>query len=238
MLIRGGTMNRKYQMIAFAVIFISAASAFSPARAQQQEKKSDILMISVGMPKENIYAVYPAQYQLKDYMKDGMEVIVFNDYLTSHKGDIITFYLKNGKVHWWDKVHGPKTNISSEDQKVYKGMTKEKLYEAYPAIYQIQHYEKGDMEVIMFDDYLTKDIGDTVTFYLKNGKVDWWDKVQVNATPEDRLAAVMNRTTHAQQGLSQDDSSLIRTVGGIKEGRHLDNMGAGIGTLKRYLKER
>ncbi len=231
-------MNKKYQQAAFLIIFLTITAIFSSAHAQQQEKKSDVLMIAVGMPKENIYAVYPAQYQLKDYVKGGVEVIVFNDYLTSNKGDTITFYLKDGKVYWWDKVQGPKTNISSEDQKIYTGMTKEKLYQAYPARYQIQCYEKGNMEVIMFDDYLTKDIGDTITFYLKDGKVDWWDKVQVNATPEDRLAAVLNRTAHAQPGLSPDDSSLIRTVGGIKEGRHLDNMGAGIGTLKRYLKER
>ena len=93
-------MNKKYQQAAFLIIFLTITAIFSSAHAQQQEKKSEVLMIAVGMPKENIYAVYPAQYQLKDYVKGGVEVIVFNDYLTSNKGDTITFYLKDGKVYW------------------------------------------------------------------------------------------------------------------------------------------
>lgn len=229
-------MNNKFRITITTLIFISLGTTFSFAQtAQDRNTPSSSPEIYVGMPKDKIYKVYPLRYQIKDYTKDKMEVMVFNDYITPQIGDTITFYLKDGKVEWWDKVQAPQTKQAPDNPKIYAGMSRKEVYEAYPVKYQLQDYVKGAMEIIIFNDYLTADAGDTITFYLKDGKVDWWDKVQANITPEERLRAVLNRAAHAQAGtLPSDAVGADPTISYLKQRDRADSTGSG--NVKKYLK--
>ena len=226
-------MNKKYQISILTLIFVSMIAAFSFAQTMQDAKiPSGGQMIYVGMPKNELYKVYPPKYQLKDYVKNGLEVMIFDDYITPQIGDTITFYLEDGKVGWWDKVRAPQQKTASDSVKIYAGMSRKEVYDAYPLQYQLQDYLKGNMEMIIFDDYLTPEVGDTITFYLKDDKVTWWDKVQANATPEERLKAILNRSAHAQGGLSEGPAG--SGVPWVKQSDRADDMGSS--NVKKYMK--
>ena len=228
-------MNRKYRMPIFTLIFICVIAALAFAQAAQGGKApAGVPAIYVGMPKNDLYKVYSPKYQLKNYVKDGIEVIVFDDYITPQIGDTINFYLQDGKVKWWDKVQTPQEKKAADNVKIYAGMSRKEVYDAYPIKYQLQDYLKGSMEMMIFDDYLTAEIGDTITFYLKDGKVTWWDKVQANATPEERLKAILNRSAHAQDNLSEGGASDSQGVPWIKRSDRADTIGAS--GVRRHLK--
>ncbi|MHC4123965.1 MAG: hypothetical protein ACYSSI_10360 [Planctomycetota bacterium] len=59
---------------------------------------------------------------------------------------------------------------------VYVGMSKEALYEVYTPVQQKGYKQIGDEEWIEFSEWMTAESGDTITFYLKGGKVKGWDK--------------------------------------------------------------
>jgi flagellar basal body L-ring protein FlgH len=123
---------------------------------------------------------------------------------------------------------------SPEMQKVYPGMPKEELYQIYPVKYQIKHIANENREMIVFDDYLTNDPGDTVTFYVKDGKVAWWDKEKASPTPEERLNEVLNRSAHAKGGIPMAVSGQEAAIAGAKK-QDLDNR-RGYSNLKRLQK--
>ena len=58
---------------------------------------------------------------------------------------------------------------------VYKGMPREDLEEAgYTKRILIYHDRQGREEYMCFSDWLTPQYGDTVTFYILDGKVEDW----------------------------------------------------------------
>ena len=60
---------------------------------------------------------------------------------------------------------------------VYVGMPKEDLYKTGFTRYMQKGYrQEGNEEWITFLDYMTEEPGDTITFYLKDGKVAGWKK--------------------------------------------------------------
>ncbi|MFA5008526.1 MAG: hypothetical protein WC546_04835 [Candidatus Omnitrophota bacterium] len=124
---------------------------------------------------------------------------------------------------------------ASDKPKLYEGMPKEEIYKVYPQKYQIQDYAKDNLEVVIFDDYLTETAGDTITFYLKGGKVSWWDKVQASPTPEENLQAILNRNKHKQEDSSMNQNG-NNTIIKIKDKQHLDD--AGYDRTKTYFKEK
>ena len=75
----------------------------------------------------------------------------------------------------------------------YVGMTKDELFEIYPSEHQTNYFQKFNADVYTFDDYLSEDEGDTITFCLKEGKIAWWDKNKANPTPEERLKQLTER---------------------------------------------
>lgn len=206
--------------IAMFMTFATASiiAAFLFAEEAQQKTGPSPQKLYVGMTKEELYKAYPSKYQINARATGNLEVIIFNDYLTSQAGDIITFYLANGKVEGWDKIPRPTTKKMPQKEKLYTGMPREGIYEIYPLKYQLQDYTGGNLEVIIFDDYLTNEAGDTITFYIKKGKVIAWDKNQVNATPEERLAAVLKRDTYAGKGENTmiDGTALDKAITNIK----------------------
>jgi len=60
------------------------------------------------------------------------------------------------------------------EDKVYAGMSKEDLYNIFSKKLQKGYLNISNEEWITFDNLLTKKKRDTVTFYLKDGKVESW----------------------------------------------------------------
>ena len=58
---------------------------------------------------------------------------------------------------------------------VFEGMTKEQLENVgYTEFTLLEYTKSGNEEWMMFSDWVTPEDGDTVTFYLKDGKVVRW----------------------------------------------------------------
>jgi hypothetical protein len=59
---------------------------------------------------------------------------------------------------------------------VYVGMPKDSLYQVFSDLQQKAYRQDGPDEWITFSDWTTEEFGDTITFYLRDGKVRGWDK--------------------------------------------------------------
>jgi hypothetical protein len=62
---------------------------------------------------------------------------------------------------------------------IYVGMTKETLLEktGFNASLLMDYCKEGDEETMVFHDVITEEEGETITFYLKNGKIRGWKKL-------------------------------------------------------------
>lgn len=93
---------RKY--VAIVLLLISslafAETDYKLYTREDAEKLATAMgVVYVGMPKEELYKVYTNQ---KGYYKeDNEEWISFSDWMTDESGDLISFYLKDGKVKGW-----------------------------------------------------------------------------------------------------------------------------------------
>lgn len=69
--------------------------------SQKKQLATDLGIVYVGMPKEDLYKVF-TQLQQKGYYKQGNEEwITFSNWTTKEPDDTVTFYLRDGKVKGW-----------------------------------------------------------------------------------------------------------------------------------------
>jgi hypothetical protein len=106
----------------------------------------------------------------------------------------------------------------------YKGMAKEKLLELFPVQYQLNYSKELDREVYIFDDHFSEEEGDSITFYLKGGSIDWWDKDKADPTPEERLAQIRKRSKHSGKTPPMTDTGAEQEMR-WKESDRLDRTG-------------
>jgi len=86
---------------------VFAQDATTQASPQySKEEKAEIVtalgVVYVGMPKEDLEKIGFTEHSQKWYYKEGSEEwITFSDWMTEESGDLITFYLVDGKVKGW-----------------------------------------------------------------------------------------------------------------------------------------
>lgn len=192
-------MPRNINKLAIACLLIFFASSPNTASAGNDSY--------IGMKREDLLKIYTSG-NIKEYKKkDNKEVVVFDDILTSKPDDTITFYLIDGKVRAWDKRKIKFPDEGELKSAVLTGMTKENLLNIYYPGNLIEYKKTGNEEILVFDDILTSDPDDTITFYLIDGKVSSLDKKKYALSPEMRLKAVQERTSYAASHKSYPSSS-------------------------------
>lgn len=81
---------------------VSATINIPIALDQKKQLVTEMGIVYVGMPKEDLAKVGFTEYSQKGYHKEGNEEwITFSDWMTEESGDLITFYLVDGKVKGW-----------------------------------------------------------------------------------------------------------------------------------------
>lgn len=207
---------KKLIVICFFAVTLSVIGGgnfiYAQAGAQESVPKTDTGSGAYeGMQKNDLLKIFGLSHVKKYEKRGNEEVFVFDDILTSNPDDTVTFYLVDGRVKAWDKNKIIFPDDSESKSAIYVGMPREELYKIY-APGNVKKYEKkGREETLMFDDILTSNSDDILTFHLKDGKVTSWGKDQNVITPEERLKAVMERSKYAtsyQSGSSQGDSSM------------------------------
>lgn len=112
--------------------------------------------------KEELLKIYPIG-NLKLYTRNGnKEVGTFYDILTSDSDATITFYLVDGKVKSWER-----------NKMIFP--TKEDLHKIFPVEKRKAYVSSGTTEAETYDNILSADPGDTITFYLVDSRVSSWD---------------------------------------------------------------
>lgn len=102
------------------------------------------------------------------------------------------------------------TSASDTVNTVYVGTSRDQLLKI-GGMEHIKKYErKGNEEVIVFDDVATATPGDTITFYLVDGKVRSWDK-NIVIFPDDMETKSLLRT-----GMSKAELYEIYKPGNIQ----------------------
>ena len=87
---------------------------------------------------------------------------------------VITFI---GIVYWLaTQVERAEKAFQERMNSVQIGMSKERLYEVFGARRQEDYTQQDNKETITFSDWLEVESGNTVTFYLKDGKVTGWQQ--------------------------------------------------------------
>jgi hypothetical protein len=110
---------------------------------------------------------------------------------------------------------------------IHVGMSQKELFKIYHEG-DVQKFEKnGNKEILVFDDILSPDPNDTITFYLVDGKVNSWDKNTVIFPDNAELRA----TIHA--GMSKEDLLAIYPIGNLK--RYTRSTGSEIWTFNDIL---
>jgi len=80
------------------------ALAQQPDATTQASPKmvTELGVVYVGMPKEDLEKIGFTEHSQKGYYKEGNEEwITFSNWVTEESGDLITFYLVDGKVKGW-----------------------------------------------------------------------------------------------------------------------------------------
>lgn len=91
-------------------VFAQVTGEFQAPPASEEEAMLKGHPYYLGMTKEALYKIYPPASQQAYFTKGNEEWIVFDDILTTGDlKDIISFYLRDGKVVGWDKKGLPKT---------------------------------------------------------------------------------------------------------------------------------
>ncbi|NQT21956.1 MAG: hypothetical protein HQ579_00790 [Candidatus Omnitrophica bacterium] len=93
---------RLFIIVMIFYAFLIPSIFAEPIPENQAEKLATAMgIVYVGMPKEALYEIYTPLTQ-KGYRKiDDEEWIAFSDWTTEESGDLVTFYLKEGKVKGW-----------------------------------------------------------------------------------------------------------------------------------------
>lgn len=82
------------------------SAPFEWTDAQEQELLKYGGMVHIGMSKEDLYNVFGEALEKGYRGKGNEEWITFSDWTTEEVGDIITFYLTDGKIKGWFKEEG------------------------------------------------------------------------------------------------------------------------------------
>lgn len=70
---------------------------------QKKQLATDLGIVYVGMPKEDLEKCGFAEHMQKSYYsRDNEEWITYSNWMTEEPGDMITFYLVDGKVRGWE----------------------------------------------------------------------------------------------------------------------------------------
>ncbi|MCX5679228.1 MAG: hypothetical protein NTZ95_00905 [Candidatus Omnitrophica bacterium] len=97
------------------------------------------------------------------------------------------------------------------DKGVYTGMPKNDLLKIYSLSHVKKYERRANEEVLVFDDIVTSNPDDTVTFYLVDGKIKSWDKNKVSF-PTDKTAQ-----SAIYIGMPKEDLYKIYNPGNIKK---------------------
>ena len=97
----------KMRIVVLAALFVIMAAFMAFADGQKKDP------YYVGMTKDELFEIYPSEYQTNYFQKFNADVYTFDDYLSEDEGYTITFCLKEGKVAWWDK---DKANPTPEER--------------------------------------------------------------------------------------------------------------------------
>jgi len=98
--------------ILLSVSFASVSMAQSAANVSEEEHKKDIITklgtVHIGMTEAELYQIFQENDRIliPKRMLDK-EWHVFRDWTSKNPNDVITFYLKNGRVIWWEKQYNP-----------------------------------------------------------------------------------------------------------------------------------
>ena len=171
-------------MISVVSIVCVDADSQDPVSASQASNT-----IHIGMSKKDLFKIYQLGDIEKYERKDNKEALVFDDILTSNPDDTITFYIVDGKVNSWDKNKVTFPTDEGLKSTIHVGMSKNDLLKLYPIGNLKSYARSGNTEVGTFNDILTSDPDDTVTFYLVDGKISRWDKKTAASSADARLKA-------------------------------------------------
>lgn len=93
-------------LINIPVFAQDATTQASPqySKDEKAEIATALGVVYVGMPKEDLEKAGFTEHSQKGYYKKGNEEwLTFSDWMTEESGDLITFYLVDGKVKGWKK---------------------------------------------------------------------------------------------------------------------------------------
>jgi hypothetical protein len=82
---------------------------------------------------------------------------------------------------------------------------------------------------------LTSEAGDIITFYLRDDKLQWWDKEPESQDPEDRLKAIEEREKRSEDAQLPTDKNR-KEAERIKERVRRDDINPGAKDDKKYFK--
>jgi hypothetical protein len=176
--------------------------------------------VYVGMNREELINVYGIE-NLKQYEKRGnIEILAFDHLATPESNDIAVFRLINGKTVKWDKDTSAFEIDKSLVSQLRVGMSKDDVLEIYP-IGNLKSYKIDGIEKIaVFDDILTSDPTDTITFYLSNDKITHWNKDAHVSNAESKEEAKKERARYSTNDSQQYDAYL-KSIIGAKQGNRL-----------------
>lgn len=89
-------------------------------------------------------------------------------------------------------------NAAVNASPIYAGMSKEEIYKVYPRTSEIDYYNKGNEEWLIFDDIKTEAPDDKIILYLKDNKLVWWNNEVLPETPAERLKIVEEREKYCR----------------------------------------
>jgi len=119
-------MNRKLNVFTLVIVSLFVFAAFAaaqtgeraavPKEKQETEKaekfKAAIKKVRAGTTKEELYSIF-SDFQGRAYESRGNEEwVVFMNWMTDEPGDLIIFYLKDGKVKGWNVKKPRRAEIS------------------------------------------------------------------------------------------------------------------------------
>ena len=185
------------------IVIISSACFFVPATGCLAAAAGDKTAAAgggdsyIGMSRSDLLDIYKMG-NVKEYeKKDNEEVIVFDDIFTSNPGDTITFNLTGGKVDSFDKNIITFLTDTGLQAALYAGMPKADLLKIYHPGNLKAYSRNANEEIMVFDDILTSDPDDTITFHIADGKVKKWDKKTAVFEKSAQLKAAEERSRYA-----------------------------------------